>query len=243
MLPPRTTSRSARPKLPGGCSRRGRRAGRRAEAPADAPAGRRASASEAPPADAPAEDDDAVGEAEARPGGCPRRGRFRSLRPSRSPAGSAPGRARRCARSHVTARRRRAPTRSSTVSTPIPRFSRRSSRAGVTTSSATARPTASGSARSSSPTATSCSGSSRCCTRASSRPRRAGASEQTAPLVVVEVPLLYETGGEARFDAVVVITAPEERARSADSGRERGRPPAAPAPRRGEGDVAPTSPT
>jgi dephospho-CoA kinase len=35
-------------------------------------------------------------------------------------------------------------------------------------------------------------------------------SEQTASLVVVEVPLLYETGGEARFDAVVVITAPEE---------------------------------
>ena len=35
-------------------------------------------------------------------------------------------------------------------------------------------------------------------------------SEQTAPLVVVEIPLLYETGGEARFDAVVVITAPEE---------------------------------
>jgi dephospho-CoA kinase len=35
-------------------------------------------------------------------------------------------------------------------------------------------------------------------------------AEQTARLVVVEVPLLYETGGEARFDAVVVITAPEE---------------------------------
>ena len=34
--------------------------------------------------------------------------------------------------------------------------------------------------------------------------------EQTAQLVVVEVPLLYETGGDARFDAVVVITAPEE---------------------------------
>jgi dephospho-CoA kinase len=34
--------------------------------------------------------------------------------------------------------------------------------------------------------------------------------EQSAPLVVVEVPLLYETGGDARFDAVVVITAPEE---------------------------------
>ena len=35
-------------------------------------------------------------------------------------------------------------------------------------------------------------------------------AEQTAPLAVVEVPLLYETGGDARFDAVVVITAPEE---------------------------------
>ena len=35
-------------------------------------------------------------------------------------------------------------------------------------------------------------------------------AEQTAPLAVVEVPLLYETGGEDRFDAVVVITAPEE---------------------------------
>ena len=33
--------------------------------------------------------------------------------------------------------------------------------------------------------------------------------EQTAPLVVVEVPLLYETGADARFDAVVVITASE----------------------------------
>ena len=35
-------------------------------------------------------------------------------------------------------------------------------------------------------------------------------AEQTAPLVVVEVPLLYEAGGEGRFDAVVVITAPED---------------------------------
>jgi dephospho-CoA kinase len=34
--------------------------------------------------------------------------------------------------------------------------------------------------------------------------------EQTAPFVVVEVPLLYETGAEERFDAVVVITAPPE---------------------------------
>ena len=38
--------------------------------------------------------------------------------------------------------------------------------------------------------------------------------EQTAPLAVVEVPLLYETGGEARFDAVVVITAAEETRRA-----------------------------
>ena len=33
---------------------------------------------------------------------------------------------------------------------------------------------------------------------------------QTAPLTVTEVPLLYETGGESRFDKVVVITAPTE---------------------------------
>ena len=32
---------------------------------------------------------------------------------------------------------------------------------------------------------------------------------QTAPLTVTEVPLLYETGGESRFDKVVVITAPK----------------------------------
>jgi dephospho-CoA kinase len=31
-----------------------------------------------------------------------------------------------------------------------------------------------------------------------------------APVAVVEVPLLYETGAEALFDVVVVITAPEE---------------------------------
>jgi dephospho-CoA kinase len=31
-----------------------------------------------------------------------------------------------------------------------------------------------------------------------------------APLAVVEVPLLYETGGETRFDAVVVISASDE---------------------------------
>ena len=33
---------------------------------------------------------------------------------------------------------------------------------------------------------------------------------QEAALAVAEIPLLYETGGEARFDAVVVITAPED---------------------------------
>ena len=32
---------------------------------------------------------------------------------------------------------------------------------------------------------------------------------QTAPLAVTEVPLLYETGGNERFDKVVVITAPK----------------------------------
>ena len=31
---------------------------------------------------------------------------------------------------------------------------------------------------------------------------------QSAPVVVTEIPLLYETGGEERFDAVVVVTAP-----------------------------------
>jgi dephospho-CoA kinase len=33
-------------------------------------------------------------------------------------------------------------------------------------------------------------------------------SEDPPPLTVTEVPLLYEVGGESRFDAVVVITAP-----------------------------------
>ena len=30
------------------------------------------------------------------------------------------------------------------------------------------------------------------------------------PLAVIEIPLLFETGGEARFDSVVVITAPRD---------------------------------
>lgn len=31
-----------------------------------------------------------------------------------------------------------------------------------------------------------------------------------SPVAVVEIPLLYETGADALFDAVVVITAPED---------------------------------
>jgi dephospho-CoA kinase len=31
-----------------------------------------------------------------------------------------------------------------------------------------------------------------------------------APVAVVEIPLLYETGGEERFDRVVVVTAPDD---------------------------------
>ena len=57
------------------------------------------------------------------------------------------------------------------------------------------------------------------------REYQAWAAEQTAPLTVSEVPLLYETGGEKRFDAVVVITAPadirESRRPTADRREER----------------------
>ena len=49
--------------------------------------------------------------------------------------------------------------------------------------------------------------------------------EQSTPVTVSEIPLLYETGGEARFDVVVVITAPPEvraeRARVDPADRER----------------------
>ena len=38
----------------------------------------------------------------------------------------------------------------------------------------------------------------------------AWAAQVDAAVAVVEIPLLYETGGESRFDAVVVITAPAE---------------------------------
>jgi dephospho-CoA kinase len=35
-------------------------------------------------------------------------------------------------------------------------------------------------------------------------------AEQTADVAVAEIPLLYETGGEVRFDRVVAVTAPHE---------------------------------
>jgi dephospho-CoA kinase len=35
-------------------------------------------------------------------------------------------------------------------------------------------------------------------------------AEQKADIAVAEIPLLFETGGEERFDAVVVVTAPRE---------------------------------
>lgn len=38
----------------------------------------------------------------------------------------------------------------------------------------------------------------------------AEARERGAPIVVLDIPLLYETGGQERVDAVVVVTAPPE---------------------------------
>jgi len=48
-------------------------------------------------------------------------------------------------------------------------------------------------------------------------------AEVDAPLAAVEIPLLYETGGESRFDAVVVVTAPPDtrgQRRTVDDDRE-----------------------
>jgi dephospho-CoA kinase len=51
------------------------------------------------------------------------------------------------------------------------------------------------------------------------------AADQTAQVTITEIPLLYETGGEKRFDVVVVITAPSElraqRRQVADTREER----------------------
>ena len=46
--------------------------------------------------------------------------------------------------------------------------------------------------------------------------------EVDADVAVVEIPLLYETGADAAFDAVVVVTAPED-VRRARSGVDGGR--------------------
>ncbi len=62
-----------------------------------------------------------------------------------------------------------------------------------------------------------------CCTRSSPaeylRWREQLAALPNPPAVcVTEVPLLYEAGGETRFDKVVVITAPRQAARAAPPG-------------------------
>jgi dephospho-CoA kinase len=48
-------------------------------------------------------------------------------------------------------------------------------------------------------------------------------AEADAPVAVVEIPLLYETGGDQRFDKVVVVTAPADlrRSRSRAAGGDR----------------------
>jgi len=43
--------------------------------------------------------------------------------------------------------------------------------------------------------------------------------DDSVDVAVVEIPLLYETGGEALFDAVVVVTAPEETRRARAGGK------------------------
>jgi dephospho-CoA kinase len=51
------------------------------------------------------------------------------------------------------------------------------------------------------------------------------AAEDPPDVLAVEIPLLYETGGERRFDAVVVVTAPPDvraqRTAVPDDARER----------------------
>ncbi len=51
-------------------------------------------------------------------------------------------------------------------------------------------------------------------TAASQRTFRAHAAEANAPLIVLDIPLLYETGGDARTDYVLVVTAPPDMQRA-----------------------------
>ncbi len=73
------------------------------------------------------------------------------------------------------------------------------------------RPTEPESPRSSSPTASSSAGWRVCSTPAFGASRKRGSRVSTPKVAATEIPLLFETGGEERFDAVVVITAPAER--------------------------------
>ena len=50
--------------------------------------------------------------------------------------------------------------------------------------------------------------------RESERAFLADAAARGAPIVVLDIPLLYETGGETRVDAVVVVSAPAEAQRA-----------------------------
>ena len=79
----------------------------------------------------------------------------------------------------------------------------------------TAGPIAVGSPRSCSATRTRWPSWRGCCTRSSRASTCSGGSSwarsSTRPRVcVTEVPLLYESGGESRFDKVVVVTAPRQ---------------------------------
>ena len=62
-----------------------------------------------------------------------------------------------------------------------------------------------------------CSGWRRSCIRWCGRPRRGSCSEAEAAgakVAVLDIPLLFETGGESRVDAVVVVSAPAEMQRA-----------------------------
>ena len=76
--------------------------------------------------------------------------------------------------------------------------------------SASERPTGPASPRSSSPIASSSTGWRRCSTPASGASRKRGSRVSMRRSPRSEIPLLFETGGEERFDAVVVITAPAD---------------------------------